>query len=72
MSETVAGMLSYVESMPKLDLPEQIKEMMSMIHMIAEIEKNLKGQANKGIKNSGEKQWERILVVENIPPYVKP
>ena len=37
LSETVAGMLSYIENMPKFDLPDQIKEMMAMIHMVVEI-----------------------------------
>ena len=38
--------------MPKLALPEQIKEMITMMNMISEIEKNLKGIENKGMKNN--------------------
>lgn len=40
-----------------------------MIQMTTEIENNLKGKRNKKYPTNNDTQWERILVIENIPQY---
>jgi hypothetical protein len=38
--------------------------------MTSEIENNLNGKKNKKYSTNNDTQWERILVIENIPPFI--
>ena len=73
LSEVVAALLSGFEKVPHLPLPlpEHIEEFIKLIIMTNVIEKNIKGEKQKPVDMTNEAQWERILVIENIPAFLE-
>lgn len=66
--ELIASLLSGFEKI-SIPLPPYVQELIKMIQMTTQIENNLKGKRNKKYPTNNDTQWERILVIENIPEY---
>ena len=68
----MAALFCGFEKIPNINIPipSHIEELVKMIKMANLIEKNIKGEKKKSVDMTNDAQWERFLLIDNIPKYI--